>query len=67
MTILWIPHSPWREGTVGRDQHLIRHLRRFGHTVATVSWPLRRLNRLDVEVYELACHLFEQKQSKTGV
>lgn len=40
MNILWVPHSPWREGAVGRDRHLIRHLRR-DHRVASVAWPLK--------------------------
>ena len=42
MNILWIPHAPWREGAIGRDRHLIRHLIRRSHKIATVQWDVRQ-------------------------
>lgn len=41
MNILWVPHTPWNGSAVSRDRHLIRHLKKRGHNVATVQWPVK--------------------------
>lgn len=46
MTILWIPHSPFRPGSVRRDQHLIRHLK-DRHRIISVTWETRRSSWID--------------------
>jgi hypothetical protein len=64
----------WMATTLGADVPPIKNKHKTNPDRPTASdlsasqrAALRRLNRLDVEVYEFACHLFEQKRSKTGV